>query len=142
MTRRNIEPKQLSEVFTKLGTAQFDHKPPVETMSTLKAYSKRLAGRSVTVNKTVFSFDDKGYCVVDPVGKRTAVQDHAILLMKNGITEVFTKPALVEVVAELTPEPAPEPEAVADEVEVKAEEPAEEKPSKWKRKKRTKKENN
>lgn len=52
----------------------------------LKAYCKRMAGRSVLINNTSMQFDDEGYCEVADVGNNRL--DFELLLKKNGVTRV------------------------------------------------------
>ena len=80
----------------------------------LKAKCKRLAGRTIVVNNTVFSFDDEGVCSAPDVGDTRT--DFRILLKMNGVTEV------VETVEE-QPTPAAEVK-VPDPAPVKKEEKA------------------
>lgn len=88
------KPKSVYEVLSTLAKTDEAVAKGNKTMSKkktqiLKAECKRLAGRTIVVNNTVFSFNDDGVSEVENFGNVSL--DFKVLLRMNGVSEIIDK---------------------------------------------------
>lgn len=88
LKRHGVKPKFLGEILRSLIPAQFSSSEKIKEEIMRKALCKRLAGRTVVINRNVFSFDKDGMCPLIINGRFSVVSDFEILLSRSGISEI------------------------------------------------------